>query len=287
MFVAEAWVDTQERLAQYVRSDELHTAFNFDFLHAPWRAATLRSAIDTTLVEHAAVGAPPTWVLSNHDVARHVSRYAREQRYGSGYNVDDLLGRPADYVAGHRRARAAALLMLALPGGAYVYQGEELGLPEVEDLPAEVLTDLAWERSGHTVRGRDGCRVPIPWSGNAPPFGFSPDGSAEPWLPQQPIWRDHSVAALDADPTSILNLYRTALRLRGDHPALGDGTLQWRDAPPDALVFARQPGLVCAVNFAPAPLALPHFGRVLISSGPLTEHGEIPQDTAVWLETAP
>ena len=287
VFVAEAWVDTPERLAQYVRSDELHTAFNFDFLQAPWRADALRSAIDTTLAEHALVGAPPTWVLSNHDVARHLSRYARDQRDGLGYNLDDLLGRPADHAAGLRRARAAALLMLALPGGAYIYQGEELGLPEVEDLPTDVLADPTWQRSGHTLRGRDGCRVPIPWSGDAPPFGFSPDGACQPWLPQPPTWRDLTVAGLDADPASILNLYRTALRLRRDHPALGDGTLQWLDAPPDALVFARHPRFVCAVNLAPAPIALPPVGEVVISSDPLIEDGEVPPDTAVWLQTAP
>ena len=160
VFVAEAWVDQPERLARYVRPDELHTAFNFFFLTSPWRAASLRQAIDETLVEHAAVGAPPTWVLSNHDTARHLSRYARQPTSERGVNLRHLLGRPADLALGTRRARAAALLLLALPGGAYVYQGEELGLPEVEDLPVEALDDPVWERSGAPTAAATaaGCR---------------------------------------------------------------------------------------------------------------------------------
>ena len=166
--MAEAWVETPDRLARYVRPDELHTAFNFDFLLASWDAAGLRAAIDTSIDALAEVGAPPTWVLSNHDVVRHVTRY------GGG-------------ALGVRRARAAALLMLALPGGAYVYQGEELGLPEVHDLPDEVRQDPTFLRTGGAERGRDGCRVPIPWSGSASPFGFGPAGR-RPWLPQPSTW---------------------------------------------------------------------------------------------------
>jgi alpha-glucosidase len=174
--------------------------------------------------------------------------------------------------------------MLALPGGAYVYQGEELGLPEVEDLPADVLADPTWERSGHTLRGRDGCRVPIPWAGDKPPFGFSPDGAvAEPWLPQPPTWRDRTVAALDGDPDSILELYRTALRLRRDHPALGDGTLRWLESPAGTLLFAREPGFICAVNISRAPMPLPEGVELLLGSGPLSRQGQLPPDTAAWL----
>ena len=188
MFVAEAWVDEPERLARYLRRDELHTAFNFTYLQAPWDAGYLRHVIAETLDELRPVGAPATWVLSNHDVARHVSRYAREQA-GPGSSLMQLLGRPADLELGRQRARAAVLLTLGLPGGAYVYQGEELGLDEVEDLPDEALEDPTWERSGHTDRGRDGCRVPVPWSGDAPPYGFSPAGAtAPPWLPQPAGW---------------------------------------------------------------------------------------------------
>ncbi len=284
IFVGEAWIDDPERMARYVRPDELHTTFNFVFLEAPWRADAMRDAVTRSLAEQGAVGAPVVWVLSNHDVARHASRFARDQRDVAGSNLDDLLGRPADLGAGLRRARAAALLMLALPGSVYLYQGEELGLPEVEDLPEDRLTDPTWRRSRQTVRGRDGCRVPIPWSGDAPPFGFSSDDVGSPWLPQPPSWSDHSVATLAADPDSILNLYRTALRLRRHHPALGDGTLRWLEAPGDALMFARQPGFACATNFASTPLELPDGARVLLASDPLTAHGAVPRDTTVWLE---
>jgi alpha-glucosidase len=287
VFVAEAWIDRPERVARYVRGDELHTAFNFDFLGAPWQAAAMRAAIETTLVEHAAVGAPPTWVLSNHDVVRHLSRYARPQAGRPALSVDDLNGRPADLHLGARRARAAALLMLALPGGAYVYQGEELGLPEVEDLPTEVLADPVWERSGRTRRGRDGCRVPIPWNGDEPPFGFSPEGaSACSWLPQPPGWRRHTVAALEGDLSSILELDRSALRLRRRHPALGDGTLRWLRAPVGALAFAREPGLACVVNFTAAPVPIRADAEVLLASGPITAGREVPRDTTAWLATA-
>src|SRR5205807_811017 len=154
-FIGEVWVSSPARLARYLRADELHTAFNFNFLLAPWDAKALREAIEQSIEALAAVGAPPTWVLSNHDVPRHVTRYGGESLH-----------------AGTRRARAAALLMLALPGSAYIYQGDELGLPEVTDLPEDVLQDPTFARTGGADRGRDGARVPLPWSGDKPPFGF-------------------------------------------------------------------------------------------------------------------
>jgi alpha-glucosidase len=286
IFVAEAWVDRPERLARYIRADELHTAFNFDFLTAPWAARALRRTIDTTLAEHAAVGAPATWVLSNHDVVRHVSRYARRDQDRRTRSLRDVLGRPADLDLGQRRARAAALLMLALPGGAYVYQGDELGLWEVEDLPEEVLRDPVWERSGHRDRGRDGCRVPIPWAGNEPPFGFSPDGAAPPFLPQPAQWKELTVQAQTGDESSMLRLYRAALRLRRTHPALGDGTIRWLDSADDVLLFARDPGFGCLVNLSATPVPLPAGGDVLLASTALTADGLVPPDAAVWVSAA-
>ncbi len=286
VFVAEAWLDDPVRMARYVRPDELHTTFNFVFLEAPWRADTMRAAVTRSLAEQGAVGAPVVWVLSNHDVARHVSRFARDQSDVAGSNLDHLLGRPADLSLGLRRGRAAALLMLALPGSVYLYQGEELGLPEVEDLPDEHLTDPTWRRSGSTVRGRDGCRVPLPWSGDVPPFGFSTNDGATPWLPQPPGWRERTVEALDDDPASILNLYRSALRLRRELPALGEGTLRWVDTDSDVLTFTRTPGFACAVNFGPSPVSPPVDGDVLLRSDARTDAALLPPDTSVWLRTA-
>ena len=283
VFVAEAWVHNPERLAQYVRGDELHTAFNFDFLLAPWQAEALRRSIVDTLRTHQAVGAPPTWVLSNHDTVREVSRYARPQGVRPLRNLNDLIDLPADFAAGVRRARAAALLTLALPGGAYIYQGEELGLAEVEDLPDAALQDPSWEQSGHTDRGRDGCRVPLPWSGREPPFGFSPqDASAPPWLGQPTSWCTQTAEAQAGDETSMLELYRRALRIRRSRPALGDGTLEWLDAPDGALAFARDPGFICIVNVSGDPVSPPADAEALLSSSALTDDGQVPSDTAAW-----
>ncbi|SFQ48356.1 alpha-glucosidase [Amycolatopsis arida] len=283
MFVAEAWVDHPRRLARYARPDEPHTAFNFDFLRCSWHPDRLRAIIEESLRALHAVGAPATWVLSNHDVTRHVTRYGR--RHTSGHGPRREATEPVDLGLGLRRARAAVLLMLALPGSAYLYQGEELGLWEVADLPEEVLRDPTWERSGHTVRGRDGCRVPLPWAGDAPPFDFGPGGTV-PWLPQPREWKDHTVEAQTGDRHAMLELYRAALRIRREHPALGAGTLRWLDAPPGVLLFAREPGFRCAVNLGPAPVpggALP-AGEVLLASVPLVDD-TLPPDAAVWLST--
>jgi alpha-glucosidase len=282
VYVAEAWVDEPERLARYLRPDELHTAFNFTYLQAPWDAGYLRHVITETLDEHREVGAPATWVLSNHDVARHVSRYARDLD-APGSSVMQLLGHPADLSLGRRRARAAVLLTLGLPGSAYVYQGEELGLEEVEDLPEEVLADPTWERSEHTDRGRDGCRVPIPWSGSAPPYGFSPDdATAPPWLPQPEGWAALTVQAERDDPGSMLELYRSALRLRRATPALGDGDLTWLATPEGVLGFTREPGLACLVNVSAEPVPLPDGYDVLLASDELVD-GRLPAATSAWL----
>lgn len=197
---------------------------------------------------------------------------------------------PADLELGTRRARAAALLTLVLPGGAYVYQGEELCLPEVEDLPESALQDPVWERSGHTERGRDGCRVPIPWAGRTTPYGFSPqapagteDTTAEPWLPQPADWAPLTVEAQTGDPTSMLELYRAALRLRREHPAFGDATLTWLDdTPAGVLAFHRKPGFTCVVNLSTEPYQLPEHTATLLASGPV-EDNRLAPDQAAWL----
>ncbi|MEU6604264.1 glycoside hydrolase family 13 protein [Streptomyces shenzhenensis] len=275
VFVGEVWLPDPERFARYLRPDELHTAFNFSFLSCPWDAGRLRASIDTTLAEHAPVGAPATWVLCNHDVTRTVTRYGRAD---TGFDfAAKAFGTPTDLALGTRRARAAALLSLALPGAVYVYQGEELGLPEV-DIPLDRIQDPMYFRSGGTDPGRDGCRVPLPWVADAPYAGFG--SREEPWLPQPAGWADHAADAQAEDPGSMLTLYRAAIRLRA---AFGDGPLTWLPAPEGVLAFTRAQGAICVVNLAAAPAGLPAHSELLLSSGPLDDAGRLPQDTAAWL----
>ncbi len=250
VFCGETWVPNPERFARYQRPDELHTSFNFIYLEAGWDGERMRKAIDDTIADHARVGAPPTWVLSNHDVIRHRTRLAP---------VDDATGE-RDLERGLRRARAATVFTLALPGSMYIYQGEELGLPEVVDLPDEVRQDPAWFRSGGTDGRRDGCRVPIPWAGDAPSYGFGP-GSAS-WLPQPADWSTMSVLAEQGVDGSTLELYRSALRARRESTALGEGPLVWlADAPAGVLAFSREDAggasLVCALNLETTTAVLP------------------------------
>ena len=283
MLVAEAWVANPRQLARYVAPGRLHTAFNFDFLKSPWHPTRMRTIIDECIDATQAVGAPTTWVLSNHDVVRVVTRYGRPQPPGGYHDAMEMESDTSevDLELGRRRARAAALLMFALPGSAYVYQGEELGLEEVEDLPEEVLQDPAWERSGRTVRGRDGCRVPLPWSGDAPPFGFGPPGST-PWLPQPARWAALTAEAQADDPGSMLSLYRRALLLRRRLDPLGDGALRWLETPERVLGFAREPGFACFVNFGTAAVSLPEGADVLLASSEVVD-GQLGADSAAWL----
>ncbi|GGL06488.1 alpha-glucosidase [Sphaerisporangium melleum] len=262
--VGEVWTDTAEDLALYVRPDELHQSFNFAWLEAPWSATAFRKIIDDTLVAVTA----PTWVLSNHDVVRHITRY------GEG---------SLDPEAGLARGRAALLAMLALPGSAYLYQGEELGLPEVKDIPPEARQDPIFARSKGELAGRDGCRVPLPWSGAAEPFGFSP-GGARPWLPQPAGWAGLTAERQAADPRSTLSFYRRALELRRSLRASLPEAIAWRDSPDDTLVFERGQ-LICAVNCGEAPVPLPPHREILLSSGTPDETTLAP-DTAVWLRSA-
>ena len=189
-----------------------------------------------------------------------------------------------DLDLGTRRARAAALLMLALPGGAYVYQGEELGLWEVLDLPDDVLADPIWERSGHARRGRDGARVPLPWTADGGSFGFGPADGARPWLPQPAAWAAMAVDRQAGDPASMLELYRAALRIRRTHPGLGIGPMRWQEAPEGVLAIAREGGFLLVVNVEAASVELPGHREVLLASGPL-EGSRLPPNAAVWLQT--
>ena len=282
IFVAEAWVDTPDRLAPYVSPGQLHSAFDFAYLQAPWSGPKLRAIIDSSRRTIGSVGAHNTWVLSNHDVERHLTRFGRKMTAGS--LLEDPPADPAqvDLALGTRRSRAAVMLTLALPGGAYLYQGEELGLPQVLDLPESALRDPIWKRSGHTRRGRDGCRVPIPWTVRGPSVGFGVNGS---WLPQPPGWGDYSVLAQRNDSDSMLELYRRLLRMRRELPALGEGELHWLSpAGADVLAFSRDPEFACVVNLGSVPIELPDHSRVLVTSVPLVD-GQLPTDAAAWLAT--
>ncbi|WP_329214197.1 glycoside hydrolase family 13 protein [Streptomyces sp. NBC_00683] len=287
IFVGEVWLPDSERFARYLRPDELHTAFNFNFLACPWDARLLRAAIDDTLAEHAPVGAPATWVLCNHDVTRTVTRYGRED---TGFDfAAKVFGTPTDLELGTRRARAAALLSLALPGAVYLYQGEELGLPEA-DIPRARIQDPMHLRSGGIDPGRDGCRVPLPWSAQEPHAGF---GSAdEPWLPQPASWPSYAADRQSGDPGSMLSLYREALSLRRSEPGFAaaaaetaDGQLNWLPSEPGVLAFTRPHGLICAVNLSGAPVPLPDHTEVLLTSAPLDGSGLLPADAAAWLRS--
>jgi alpha-glucosidase len=252
MFVGEIVLEDQERVAEYVRPDELQLAFNLTLLWDEWDAAAMRSTIDRTRTAMIAVGAVPTWVLENHDVSRAATRY------GGG----------AD---GRRRARAAALLLLALPGAAFLYQGQELGLEEV-DLPDDVRQDPLFFHSGGARKGRDGSRVPMPWTTTGPGFGFT---VSEPWLPMPEQFGPQSVGAQSDDPTSTLELYRFAL---GHRPT---GDFEWLDGPSGTLVF-RRGDVVCLVNVDAPTLALPS-GDLVVASERVPD-GLAP-GTAAWVRT--
>jgi alpha-glucosidase len=189
-----------------------------------------------------------------------------------------------DLRLGTQRARAAALLLFGLPGGAYVYQGEELGLWEVLDIPEKALQDPIWERSGRTRRGRDGARVPMPWASDGPSLGFGPSDGAPPWLPQPAGYAALAVDRQEDAPDSMLELYRRALRIRREHPGLGSGPMRWRDAPPGVLTFERDAGLVVVVNVDGAAAELSDDRSVLLASGPL-DGSRLPPSTSVWLQT--
>lgn len=269
LLVGEVSVPTAREHALYVREDELHQAFFFDLLSAPWDADAFRKTITEAMRDIAGTGSTLTWVLNNHDQVRTVTRYAAEP----GLDNSGL---------GSIRARAAALLMLALPGAAYIYQGEELGLPEVVDLPDEVLTDPIFHRTGSREHIRDGCRVPLPWSGHDSPFGFtSGSEGAQPWLPQPEWFAEHATDRALADTRSFWHLYRDGLQLRRGMPQLGEGGLRWLESEPDVLAFVRGDGLICAVNFGTGPAAAPVSGSPLLSSGPCPA-GVLPGSTTAW-----
>ncbi len=267
MAVAEAWVPP-ERAARYVAPDTLHQIFNFDFMAAPWDLDRVQGVIDKTLDSLSIVGAPPTWALSNHDTPRVVTRL------GGG----DL---------GRRRARSMALIAHVLPGAVYVYQGEELSLADV-DLPNDARQDPVYFRTGGEQLGRDGARVPLPWSGALPPYGFS-DTDVRGWLPQPTDWAGLTVEAQAQDPHSALHQYVDMLRLRHAHPGLSEtASCEVSASDGRALIIERGAGLHCVVNFSDADCVGSVTGRVLVASdASVMVEGDriiLPPSTGAWIQ---
>jgi alpha-glucosidase len=275
---AEAWVIPLTKLADWVRPDEMQQAFNFGYLETPWAAGPLKKIVDESLAAFGGVGAPSTWVLSNHDVFRHTSRLALTPPPQQGAGIGPRTEPKPDDALGLRRARAATAFMLALPGSSYIYQGEELGLPEATDVPDSEREDPTFLRTGGEFYGRDGCRVPIPWEADAPAAGFSPTGAS--WLPQPASWPRYARDAQVGVPGSTLEFYRDALALRREH-GLGGGELAWAaSADPDILIFTNGDVTVVA-NTGAGTVKLP-AGRVVLASGDAGD-GLLPADTTVWL----
>lgn len=264
--VGEVFLFDPKRVAQYVRAGELHLAFNFYLMGMPWDAGSMKAAIDASMSELQAVGAPISWVLSNHDLIRHPTRYGGGQ-------------------LGARRARAVLPMLLALPGAVFLYQGEELGLEEV-DIPDQYKQDPIFFRTNGEKPGRDGCRVPIPWEASASTFGFT---TGEPWLPMPADWGPLSVEAQRDHTDSMLSFYVRALSARKALPDLHGGSFDWRDAPDGCLVFARG-SLVCACNLSSSDVRIELKGELILQSSP--EAGlagnilVLPADSSAWVATA-
>ena len=275
-------------VALFLRPDEMHLAFNFRFVHAGFDGSDLRDAIDSSLAANAAVGAPTTWVTDNHDTPRSVTRLGQDSVLAGAYIPGTMAANVnggTDEDLGTRRARALALVLLALPGATYIYNGQELGLPNVDDLPDSALQDPIWERSGHTLRGRDGCRVPMPWTRGVH-LGFT-GSRATPWLPIPGEWAELSVASQQGRDDSMLALYREALALRRASTALGRGELRWvsaQDVADDLLAFDLEGAdetVRVLLNLSEDPIDLPD-GGMLLSSEPVVD-GQLPGIAAAWV----
>ncbi len=298
MFVAEAWVPTVERLSKYLRADELHSGFNFGFLMAGWDYWGLRTNIENSLKDMATLAIPTTWVVENHDVPRIVTRFGVDTKLvhhaDSGDPTDKdsshYIPNSAELDRGRNRSRAMAMLLAALPGSMYLYQGQELGLDEVRDLPDELRQDPVFKNTETHAKGRDGCRVPLPWTRSGLNLGFN-QSTQHPWLPMPSSWDGLSVEAQSADESSVLRHHQTTLQIR-KQLQLGLGELEMRTdlAAEGVLAFLRQTPvgtyLVC-VNLTGQTQDIP-VAEVLHSSEPFIsaelQEGSLAADAAVWLK---
>jgi alpha-glucosidase len=283
--VAEAWVESH-RVPRYASPEGLGQAFNFDLLQARFEADAFRRVVEDNLALATQSGSSTTWVLSNHDVVRHATRYGLpepsnpDEKHGNAWLLSGGVSPALDPERGLRRARAATLFELALPGSAYLYQGEELGMHEVPDIPAESRQDPAFFRNPGIEIGRDGCRVPLPWTTDHPSFGF---GAAPAHLPQPDWFARLAVSVQELDPDSTLSLYRRALELRRRLQTAEQ--LEWLESRADVVRFRRPNGWEVAMNFGVEPAELP-TGTVLLSSSPLTGR-QLPGETTVWVFPGP
>lgn len=282
--VAEANVPDPVRRARYASPTGLGQTFNFDMMDADWSAGDFKRAVDSVLDETQQSRSSPTWLLGCHDTPRAASRFGLPTVPGSqSYEVartwllTDGTSPPMDRDLGERRARAALMFLLALPGSSYIYQGDELGLHEVADLPREALADPIAYRSGGREKGRDGCRVPIPWTPTGPSYGFGP---SSPRVPQPRWFSDYAVARQETDPASTLALFRRAVTLRNSIPRTDD--FIWVETnEPHVVHFRRAQGWQCLTNFGPGPARIPE-GTLMLSSAPITDR-ELAGNTTVWL----
>ncbi len=305
--VSEAYTpDRPDLLLQYVNPQEFHQSFCFDLMLAPWRVDTLRATIEPVYEALTAAGAPLTWTINNHDTQRSVTRYGRADATElSSWTKNNLVytGAEVDLELGTRRARAAIALTASLPGSLYLFQGEELGLPEVLDLPDAARQDPIFERTEGRVPGRDGCRVPLPWTADrATSFGFSfglsgesashPGRASSPWLPQPDDWGTYSVAAQQHDPDSMLSLYHHLLSARRSRldPEAG---LSFVDAEHPDLLMLRRGDVTVVLNVGDAEIDLAALmptltdAEVVISSAPgHDDAGRLPANTCCWLAPA-
>ncbi len=276
---AEAWILPLSKMAKWVRPDEYHQTFNFAYLETPWDSAKLRNVVDESLREFGNVGAPSTWVLSNHDVIRHVTRMAYDKVPKQGDGIGPSYPQP-DEARGQRVGRAATAFMLGLPGSSYIYQGEELGLPEHTTLDASFREDPTFFRTKGERVGRDGCRVPIPWESDKPAYGFNNTGKS--WLPQPENYRRYARSEQRGVAGSTLELYRQLLKVRKEFN-MGLGNLKWVEELCDETTLAfDNSGVRVIANFG-GSVNLPSGELLATTQHDLTVEGVLEHDQVAWI----
>jgi alpha-glucosidase len=279
----EAWIMPLDRMASWVGPGEYHQTFNFGYMFADWKKEAQRKSINESLKAFGKVGAPSTWVFSNHDVIRHVTRFGMANGVPQGDGIGPNSEQP-DEAVGLRKGRAATAFMLGLPGGAYLYQGEELGLPEHTTLEGKYREDPTWFRTKGERVGRDGCRVPLPWeSGANESNGFSTK-AGNGWLPQPEAYKRYARDLQVGQPGSTLELYKSLLKIRKAHD-LGAGNFAW--APEfeneNSLAYVNK-GILVLANFDGHPVTLP-AGEILVTTQhDLRVEGELEHDQTVWIK---